>query len=57
MKWSDGSKSWEPEDNVMDDDLVDEFEASQQKAAYEKDNVKAGASVEVMATMEGFHFT
>ena len=25
--WMDGSKSWEPEDNVMDDDLVDEFEA------------------------------
>jgi len=52
--WADGTKSWEPEDNVMDDDLVDEFEAAEQKKAYSEDDIKVGSEVEVKNVDEGF---
>jgi len=46
--------TWEPEDNIMDDDLVDEFEEAQQVKVYGSDTIKAGAQVEVKNVMEGF---
>ena len=52
--WVDGSKSWEPEDNVMDDDLVDDFEAAAQKEAYASDEIKAGSEVEVKNIVDGY---
>ena len=52
--WQDGSKSWEPEDNVMDDDLVDEFEEQAQAEAYKGDAINVGSEVEVKANADGF---
>mmetsp|Transcript_45104 Transcript_45104/g.118280 ORF Transcript_45104/g.118280 Transcript_45104/m.118280 type:complete len:328 (-) Transcript_45104:369-1352(-) len=52
--WMDGSKTWEPEDNVMDDDLVDEFEAEEQAKAYSGDDIKVGSNVEVKNVVDGF---
>ena len=54
MKWSDGSKSWEPEDNVMDDDLVDEFEEAEQVKVYGSAALSAGSEIEVKNVDEGF---
>jgi len=52
--WEDGSSSWEPEDNVMDDDLVDEFEAAEQAKAYSSHDIAVGSEVEVKNVDEGF---
>lgn len=52
--WMDSTKTWEPEDNVMDDDLVDEFEAAEQAKAYSEDDIKVGSEVEVKAVADGF---
>ena len=52
--WVDGTKTWEPEDNVMDDDLVDAFEAAEQAKAYAEDDIKVGSEVEVKNVEEGF---
>jgi len=49
-----GKTSWEPEDNIMDDDLVDEFEEAQQVKVYGGDEIKTGSKVEVKNVMEGF---
>jgi hypothetical protein len=50
----DGTKTWEPEDNVMDDELVDEFEEAEQSKAYGGATLSAGSKVEVKNEMEGF---
>ena len=34
IQWKDGTQTWEPYDNVMDDDLIDEFEEAKQIAVY-----------------------
>ena len=52
--WEDGTESWEPEDNVMDDDLVDEYEEKEQADAYAKQSIGVGAEVEVKANVDGF---
>ena len=52
--WKDGSNSWEPEDHVMDDDLVDEFEEAEQIKIYGKDEINVGGEIEVKNEMEGF---
>ncbi len=54
IQWMDGTKTWEPEDNVMDDDLIDDFEAAEQAKAYSGDEIKVGSDVEVKNVMEGF---
>ena len=58
VQWKkDKSKTWEPEANVLDDDLVDEFEAAEQKKAFGTGALKNGATVEVLNTMEAGHAT
>lgn len=52
--WQDGTKSWEPEDNVMDDDLVDEFEEEEQAKAYSSEKISVGDEVEVKNVIDGF---
>lgn len=52
--WQDGTKSWEPEDNIMDDDLVDDFEAAEQARAYSTDEIGVGSEVEVKNLIDGF---
>ena len=54
IQWKDGSSSWEPEDNVMDDDLVDEFEEAEQIKVYGDATLSVGSEVEVKNEMEGF---
>ena len=54
IKWKVGGDTWEPEANIMDDDLIDEFEASQQKEVYGSAPIKPGAAVEVKNLDEGF---
>jgi len=54
IKWKDGSSSWEPEDNVMDDDLIDEFEEAEQVKVYGDSAIAVGDEVEVKAVDEGF---
>ena len=49
-----GEKSWEPEDNVMDDDLVDDFEAALQEKIYGGQSFAAGEKVEVRNVDDGF---
>ena len=52
--WKDGEETWEPYDNVMDDDLVDEFEEARQIEVYGGDAVGVGTEVEVKNLAEGF---
>lgn len=54
IKWKDGTASWEPEDNVMDDDLIDEFEEGEQVKAYSEDAIAVGSEVEVKNVTDGF---
>ena len=49
-----GEKTWEPEDNVMDDDLVDDFEAALQEKIYGGQSFAAGQKVEVRNVDDGF---
>lgn len=52
--WEDGTKTWEPEDNVMDDDLVDEFEEGEQIKVYGSATLSVGSEVEVKNVDDGF---
>ncbi|EOD24537.1 hypothetical protein EMIHUDRAFT_450507 [Emiliania huxleyi CCMP1516] len=54
IKWEGGDVTWEPEANIMDDDLVDDFEAGLQAEVYSKQKISAGDSVEVKNEDEGF---
>jgi len=54
IQWMDGTKTWEPEDNVMDDDLIDDFEAAEQAKAYSDHEIQVGSEVEVKNVTEGF---
>jgi len=58
IKWKSAGKkqdlSWEPEDNLMDDDLIDDFEEAQQQAVYGSQTIKVGAFVEVRNVDDGF---
>jgi len=54
IMWMDNTTTWEPEDNVMDDDLIDEFEAAEQAKAYADDDIKVGSEVEVKNIADGF---
>lgn len=49
-----GEKSWEPEANIMDDDLVDDFEAALQEKIYGGRSFSAGEKVEVRNVDDGF---
>ena len=54
IKWKGGGKdTWEPVDNVMDDDLVDEFEEELQAKTFGSVNIGVGDKVEVRAVDEG----
>jgi len=52
--WKDGSKSWEKEDNVLDDDLIDEYEQEEQMKVYGEASISVGTEVEVKNVDEGF---
>jgi len=54
IKWGDGTQTWEPYDNVMDDDLIDEFEEARQIEVYGDDTLSAGSEVEVKNMDDGF---
>mmetsp|Transcript_846 Transcript_846/g.1400 ORF Transcript_846/g.1400 Transcript_846/m.1400 type:complete len:465 (+) Transcript_846:47-1441(+) len=55
IQWSaKGEISWEPEDNVMDDDLVEQFENSQQREVYGSQQIEAGDMIEVKNIDDGF---
>jgi len=54
IKWGDGTQTWEPYDNVMDDDLIDEFEEARQIEVYGDDTLAAGDEVEVKNMDDGF---
>jgi len=46
--------TWEPEENIMDDDLIDDFEAAQQHEIYAEQKMSTGVAVEVRNIDEGF---
>lgn len=52
--WEDKSTSWEVEDNVMDEDLIDDFEESKQIATYGGEKLEVGSEIEVKNVIEGF---
>ena len=54
INWVGGDSTWEPEANIGDDDLVDEFEEAQQKLVFGKQKIGVGDVVEVKNTAEGF---
>jgi len=55
VRWKgDPEMTWEPEDNILDDDLIDDFEADQQAKVYGQGALKVGAVVEVKNDTEGF---
>jgi len=54
IQWKDDTQTWEPYDNVMDDDLIDEFEEAKQIEVYGGDSLAAGSEVEVKNIDEGF---
>ena len=52
--WKDGTQTWEPYDNVMDDDLIDDFEEARQIEVYGSASLAVGSEVEVKNVDEGF---
>jgi len=54
VEWSVGKPTWEPYDNILDDDLVDDFEAAEQQRVYGSADFKTGDAVEVKNVEEGF---
>lgn len=54
VKWVGGDSTWEPEANIGDDDLVDDFEEAQQKLVFGKQKIGLGDEVEVKNIDEGF---